>query len=427
MQAEKADNSSMSTAGYTRRAIFGFGWTSLAKIVSTGFVILKVAVAARILSPSDVGLFSLTTIALGLMEAFTETGINLTIIQAKESVNYFLNTAWVISIARGLLIGSLMMFIGFGMQYFYQEPQLLWLVAIASFIPVIKGFINPSIVSFHKQMNFAADSSYRVSLTFVDMLAAIGFVLITHSVLGLLLGMIVAACYEVVLSFIIMKHKPRFEYIASRAKTIFGNARGLTLSSALDYLNENADNLLIGKQLGTTQLGIYHYAYTYGHKSYDLTTSVHHSTLPVYVAIQQDTQRLRQAFMKTAFFTLIGLTALSLPLLFFPKFVVLLLLGSQWVEVATILPLLTLAGLLQSFALVCKTLFFSTKRYVYVNSSLLVSVMTLLVGLLILGTKFGLAGAVLAVFLSRISPLPIILFGLYDVLGLQSIVPRITR
>lgn len=413
----------MISPGYTKRAVFGFGWASMAKIISTGIVVFKVGVAARILSPSDVGLFSLTTIALGLMEAFTETGINLTILQAKESVNYFLNTAWVISIGRGLLIGVLMMMVGLGMQQFYQEPQLLWLVTVASFIPVIKGLINPSIISFHKKMNFAADSSYRVSLTFVDMVAAVTIVWLTHSVFGLVFGMLVAAVYEVLLSFIILKQRPRFEFITSRAKTIFRNARGLTLSSALDYLNENADNLLIGKQLGTAQLGIYHYAYTYGHKSYDLTSSVHHSTLPVYVAIHEDKKRLRQAFFKTASFTLAGLSLLSLPLLLFPNVVVMLLLGDQWLAVTTILPLLTLAGLFQSFYLVCKTLFFSTKRYSYVNASLLLSVTTLLTGLALLGPRFGLEGAVLAVFLSRISPLPIMLFGLYDVLDLQSLLP----
>ena len=94
--------------GYTKAALMGFCWHSVLKAVNLATSALKFFALARLLTPEAIGLFSLTSIALGVTEAMAETGINTTIIQSRQSINYFLDTAWVLSILRGLIIGSAM-------------------------------------------------------------------------------------------------------------------------------------------------------------------------------------------------------------------------------------------------------------------------------------------------------------------------------
>ena len=65
--------------GYTKKAISGFSWQTVLKLLQSGLTVLKVSILARLLSPEDFGMFSLITIALGIVEAFTETGVNFTI------------------------------------------------------------------------------------------------------------------------------------------------------------------------------------------------------------------------------------------------------------------------------------------------------------------------------------------------------------
>src|SRR5258708_5364169 len=109
--------------GYTRKALHGVGWNSVLKILSAFVTAVKIFALARLLTPTDFGLFSLVAIAIGLIEATTETGINTTIVQSAKSVHYFLDTAWVIAIFRGLVISIVMIGLGFFMQQFYQEQQ----------------------------------------------------------------------------------------------------------------------------------------------------------------------------------------------------------------------------------------------------------------------------------------------------------------
>lgn len=399
--------------GYSRNVLAGFGWQTILKIVGNGLTLLKIVILTRLLTPEDFGLFSLVTIALGVLESATQTGVNTTILQAKQSVEYFIDTAWVIAIIRGLIIGCLMIVMGVVMSQFYSQPQLVFLVGIAALVPFIKGFINPAIVSLHKELNFSADTAYRFALLVAETVFSIVFVWFTRSVYLWILALVAAALFEVVISFVFFKLKPHFVYLSSRAQLIFNNAKGLGLLSVLNYLTENIDNVLIGKLIGSYGLGIYQPTYALGHEpNYEVTKSINHGALPVYIKIEHEPGRLKRAFLKTLFTTMPLTIALSLPLLLFPELIVKLLFGDQWLTAIPLLRWLVIAGLVQGFLNLGYSLFIARQKYALMNLQLSCT-FVLLVGLLLwLSPRYGLTGAVIAVLLSRVLPLPITLFNI---------------
>ncbi|MEA2056269.1 MAG: oligosaccharide flippase family protein, partial [Patescibacteria group bacterium] len=300
--------------GYTKQAVSGFSWQTILKFLTYFLSLVKIYFLARLLSPDDFGLFSLTAIALGISESITQTGVNLTILQSKHSVKYFLNTAWVIAIVRGFVIGSLMIVLGLGMSKFFDQPQLLMLTSVAALIPVIKGFINPYIVILHKKMLFFQDTVYRFSYLAAEIILSILFGFILKSALALALGMVVAALFEVLISFIFFKKKPIFQYLPSRAKQIFSNTKWLSISSLLNYLSEQMDDFLIGRLTNTYSLGIYHNSYSLTHKAnYQISKSVHHSTIPIFTKIKNNQNRLRKAFVKSLLATMSLVLFFSIP------------------------------------------------------------------------------------------------------------------
>ncbi|MEN8253428.1 MAG: oligosaccharide flippase family protein [Patescibacteria group bacterium] len=400
---------------YRHKILSGFGYHAGFKAFSAAITLLKISILARLLTPNDFGLFSLTMIALGLTEAFTETGINTTIIQSKQSVKYFINTAWVIAIGRGLLISVIMLFLGLTMGRYYQEQNLLFLVSLASLIPLVKGFINPAIISYYKKMAFFSDTAYRILLATVNTVFSIVLVFYFRSVFSLVLAILLTSIFEVVISFILFKNKPRFEFVKSRAESIFSNAKWLNVSAFLGYLNENLDNFLIGKISGTTNLGFYQNAYALTHKPYEVAQSVHHSTLPVYIRIEKDKKRLKKTSLRVIGLSMLGIIGISLPLLLFPNYFILLILGNQWLPVIPLVRVLLLAAILQSFSVLTYSIFIASKKYIYMNIHLFLTVLTLVASMLFLGNKFGLQGAVWAVLLSRLLTIPIISLGIFQV------------
>jgi PST family polysaccharide transporter len=400
--------------GYSTHALKGSGYNSLVKVLTVLATAAKIYVLARLLSPNDFGLFQYVIIALGLLEAVTETGINTTIIQSKKNLEYFLDTAWVISIIRGLVMSILLIILGFAMSWYFHEERLLVLTAVASFIPLIKGFINPSVVTFYQQLRFIEDSVYRFSLIVVDAVAAIVFALFFHSVYVMVFSMMAAALFEVGISFFFFGTRPRFHALKSRALEIYANGKGLNISSILGYLVENVDNLLVGKVVGTSALGIYSNAYALSHKfNLQFAKSVQFGTFPIYVMMANQKERLRRAFWKATTISLGAFFAASLPFLLFPHWIVLVFLGEKWLEVVPILRPLVIAGMLQSFITLSVALFTATRRYDWLNLSLFVNVTTLVLFVVILGQHYGLMGSVMGVLLSRTVVMPFSFYGIW--------------
>ncbi len=398
--------------GYARTALAGFGWQTVLKVASNVLVLIKLFVLARLLSPTDFGVFSIVLIAIGVSESVTQTGVNFTILQAKQSVEYFLDTAWVIAIIRGLGISLLMIALGFGLASFFDQSDLVYLVALAALIPAIKGFINPAIVSLHKNLAFFSDSAYRLSLVVAEMVLAIVLSFWWHSVLALIVAGIGAAVFEVMISFVFFKQRPTFAYSKNRADVIFSNAQWLSLASILTYLNENLDNLLIGRIAGTFNLGLYQNGYSLSHElNYELSKSVHHSTLPVYTRIQNDVSRLRRAFGRTTVLTLLLMAIASMPIWFFPDLVVKLLFGEQWLGMIPMVRWLVVAGWLQGATMICYTLLLARKALVAMNIHTMVVLLLMVVSVVVLGQQWGVQGAVMGVTLSRLLSMPVLMWA----------------
>jgi len=402
--------------GYTKQAMHGFGWQTFLKFGSAGLVLGKIAVLSRLLTPEDFGIFAIIAIALGLVEASTQTGINTTILQSKRSINYFIDTAWVIAIVRGLVIAIIMTILGFGLSIYYDREQLRFLIALAALVPLIKGFINPSIILFQKEFRFLRETLFYLSLLAVEISVAITIAFFFHSVLALVLALIASAIFEVFISFRMFATKPTFSFHTSRAKEILINAKGLSPAAMLSYVLDNVDDLVIGKMLGPYQLGLYHNSYALAHKTnYDISRALNHSTLPVYTKIADDKVRLRNAFSRSSLVFLVFAIFITMPAIVFPNQIVAIVLGEQWESVAQVLPLLAVAGLFQCGNNLVYNLMIATKRYALLNSHLLLGVITLLIGLFYFVGKNGLIGTGQALVLARVAALPILVFSLYDI------------
>jgi len=90
--------------GYTKQTIKGISWIGAFRIVTRIISFARTALLARLLTPRDFGVFGIATLVLSFLEIVTETGINIILVQKKENINEFINTAWVTSIIRGVLI-----------------------------------------------------------------------------------------------------------------------------------------------------------------------------------------------------------------------------------------------------------------------------------------------------------------------------------
>jgi O-antigen/teichoic acid export membrane protein len=394
--------------GYTRNTIKGISWMSGIRFVTRVLSFLKIAVLARVLSPTQFGLFGIASLLLSLLETLTETGINIVLIQSKADLNDYINAAWVVSILRGIIITIFIILLSPLIVLFFHTPDALGIILFISLVPFVRGFINPSEVKFQKDLNFHLQFWFQSGLFLIDAITAITIVLLTHSINSLVWGMLISALVEVILSLAFIKPRPRFAIEKGYFKEIFHKGIWVTGYTIFNYFAENLDNVVVGRLLGATSLGLYQMAYKISilplTEVSDVVSSV---AFPVYTKITGDGNRLQKAFFKTIILVFFGSAFLGMIIFFFPEQIIRILLGEKWLSIIPVLKVLIIYGVLRTLAGPVSALLLSLSKQKSVSIMVFVRFITLAIFIYPLVKSFGLVGAGYAQLISVIIELPI--------------------
>ena len=403
--------------GYLKDTVRGLSWMGGLRASTRVVTFLKILILARILSPGEFGLFGIAMLVLAFLEIITETGINIFLIQENADLRKYNDTACAVSIGRGLLMFLTLFLSAPFVAAFFNTPEAKNLLYLTSLIPLIRGFINPAIVRFQKELAFNKEFALRAGLFSLDAAVAVALGLATRSAESFVWGMLAAALVEVIYSLLFIKPRPRFVYEGPKAKEVIARGKWITLAGFFNYLFENVDDTAVGRLVGTASLGVYQVAYKISSLPItEIGDVVAKVTFPVYVKISADPKRLKEAFGKT----FLAVCALVLPfgfiLYLFTDQIVLLLLGNKWFEVVPIVKILAFFGIIRAVTSATYPLFLSLKK----QSSVMVITMSGIAGLgifiLPLVAKYGVIGAAYAALIGTLFSLPVAAYLTWDIL-----------
>jgi O-antigen/teichoic acid export membrane protein len=288
---------------------------------------------------------------------------------------------------------------------------------LIALVPVIRGFINPAIVSFQKELRFHQETWLRVAVTVVDSLVAIGVVAWQRTPAGMVYGLIAGVLVEVVISHFLTP-KPRLQFNPKHFKKIIHSGKWITLSGILAYLSNKGSDIAVGKFLSTTELGLFQMAYRLAvipiEELHEITNRVF---FPLYVKIGEDRQRLRSALIKntTVIFSLTVLFSLIIVTLTQP--IVNLILGDQWLEVVPLIRTMAILPIIIASGAFTNPLFLAVKKQHYLTITVAIQFASFAIIIVPLMYTFSVLGAIYALALSMLISLPIRLYFTYNILS----------
>ncbi|PIT89418.1 MAG: hypothetical protein COU27_00400 [Candidatus Levybacteria bacterium CG10_big_fil_rev_8_21_14_0_10_36_7] len=397
--------------GYTKDAVRGLSWLGGYRVIYRGISFGRTAITARLLTPSQFGLFGIVALVFALLETITETSINIFLIQEKDGVDKFINTAWVVSIIRGIIIAVFIVLLASPVSAFFNSPEVYSLMLLMAIAPLIRGFINPSVAKFIKELKYNREFYYRSSIFLVESAATIIFASYYQSATGLVLGLILGATFEVAISFLFVRPTPIFSFELDLFKNVFQRGKWLTATGIFNYLYHNLDNIVIGKFLGSSPLGLYQMAYKISYLPISEISDVFGQvTFPVFVKMSEDVERLRKAYFKS----ILLISALTIPVgvifFLFPQLLIRIVLGDQWIAAAPALQVLAAFGVIRAISISAVAPFYAVKRQEVITLVTLVSVIVLAITIIPLVSILGIVGAAYSALLGAIVPIPIIIF-----------------
>jgi len=407
--------------GYFKDALKGISWMTAFRVAHRLLGIVRISIIAHILSPYNLGVFGIATISLGFLEIITETGINIFLVQEKGGVEKYIDSAWVVSIFRGFLISAVILATADAVSSFFKSPEsriLLYLVAV---VPLIRGFINPAIVKFQKDLNFNKEFFYRVSMYLAETIFSIAGALILRNPLGLIFGLWGGALYEVVYTFIVVRPLPRFVIDFEKVKKVIKRGVWVTAFGIFDYIYTQSDNIIVGRILGVTSLGIYQNAYKISTIPLSEVGDIFFRvTFPIFSKISEEADRLKRAFFKTLAINGSLMIAAGVLVYLFASPIVKILFGQGWEAAIPAVKLLSILGVTRGIAASTNSLLVAKKKQKYSAIVTLVSALGLLTTIVPLTKTYGIIGAGLSAIIGTLISLPLTIYFVRKTLNEKS-------
>jgi PST family polysaccharide transporter len=330
----------MVPAGKEPHLLGSIAWTAAAKWSVQIFSWISSLIIARLLSPSDFGLLSMTTLFLGLIAILSDFGLSSAVINVplvtRRQVRQ-LNTA-------SLCLAIVTFGIAYGgraqIAAFFRQQELLSVVPAMGLGLVFSGLKAVPNALLQKALRFKVaalidllQAALQTGLTLL--LAWLGF-----RYWALVLGGLAGGALSTLLT-VACEHPgfalPRY----SEIRTLLAFGWKVFVSSVCWYGYSNADFAVAGRVLGRTALGTYSLAWTLAMMPIDKLTSLIMRVTPGYFAKHQDDRATLRRYVTglTKWISLI-VFPLAFGMTLIARDVVPLALGPKWVAAVAPLTLL---------------------------------------------------------------------------------------
>ncbi|MBU1885938.1 oligosaccharide flippase family protein [Patescibacteria group bacterium] len=395
---------------YIKKGFLGISWLGGSRVFTRIISLASIAILARILQPAQFGIFGIATLVLSFLEIISETGINVFLIQEKQ-IKQYIDTAWVISIIRGICIFLIILLLSKPLSIFFTTPEVLILLRLISLLPLIKGFINPAILNYQKNLFFNKEVYLRSGLFVISTAVTLIIALLTSSTTSLVWGLIAAAIIETIFSLIFIKPLPKLKLERKQTRLIIHRGKWMTLVGISNYLFHQGDDLIVSKFLGQKTLGFYQMAYKISTLPITEVADIFgRVSFPIYTKISADKKRLRKAFIKTLGTISILVLPLSAIIFFFSSQLIFFVLGPNWLDIVPIIKILAIFGAIRAISGSSSSVLLALKKQREVSNITLISLIGMMVAIFPLMNKFGIMGVAGATLVGSITALPLIIY-----------------
>ncbi len=385
----------------SQKVVKGGFWVFFLRIINRGFGLIRLIILARILSPNDFGLMGIALLTMATIETFTQTGFQVALIQKKEDIESYLDSAWTVLLLRGFILFIILYFIAPYVAIFFNAPEAKPIIRVIGFSVLFQAFTNIGVTYFKKELEFNKEFIYQLSGTLADFIVAVTAVLILKNVWALVFGLLAGNTARLIASYFIHPYRPHLDFNLGKAKELFGFGRWILGSSILLFLFSQGDDIFVGKLLGVTMLGFYQIAYRISNApATEITHVISQVTFPAYSKLQDNLPGLREGYLKT-----LQLTALtSIPLaggifILAPEFTTIFL-GDKWLPMVPAMQALVLLGLARSMASTTIPVLYAVGKPEIDTRWAIIRLVILATLIYPLTMHWGILGTSIAVFLS---------------------------
>ncbi len=333
--------------GVGTRTLHGMFWAYGSYVAGRMLVLGSIAILARLLSPSEFGLVAFALTATAILDGVSDLGLSQALIVSDdEDVDRKADTAWTVSVLIGLMLTLATVLLAPVAAEFFRADELRTLLPVLSVNFVLRALGITHFAIAQRQIDFRTRTIAELADVLVRGAVGIGLALAGAGAYSLVGGYLAGSLALTTGLWLLVPWRPSIRIRRADLRAMLGFGGGVTALGLLSVVITNADYVIVGRELGQQQLGLYTLGYRLPELLVvNLAIVAAMVLFPTMASIERAT--LTDAFLTSLRYTLIVAAPLALGLAILAEPLVLIAFGDQWhssVPVMRVLALFAFAG-----------------------------------------------------------------------------------
>ena len=329
------------------KTVKGVSWSFIDNLASSGISFLVGLVLARLLTPSEYGIMAIITIFIAVSNSIVDSGFSNALIRKTDAKRVDYNTVFIFNLIVSTALYVALFFLAPIISDFFREPLLVDVMRVIGWVLLINALAIIPRTLFVKEVNFKTQTKVSLIASVSSGVIGIGMALSGMGVWSLVGQQLSRQLLNTLFLWVYCKWRPVCEFSVQSFKELFGFGSKLLLSGLLNTVFNEIYSLVIGRCYTAAQLGQYTRASQFNQIFYsNLTTVIHRVSYPVLSSIQDEPERLREAYRKVIKSTMLITFACMLGLAAVAKPLIILLIGEKWLPAVGFLQIICFSGML---------------------------------------------------------------------------------
>ena len=326
------------------KTVKGTAWSAADAFLGQGVTFLVGLVLARLLSPIEYGLIGIVLIFTTVLSGVVDSGFSNALIRKKDITDDDYNTMFITN-----MVVSIVLFIGLFLcapliARFFVRQELTSLVRVMGLLLIFQALSITQVTILTKRIDFKTKTKASLISAVCSGIIGIGMAFMGFGVWALVGQQLSKQLLYTLCLWTFNKWWPRQRFSRQSFSYMWGFGWKLLVSGLLNNIWNQLYQVVVGKCYSPATLGQYSRSKEYANIfSQNFTTIIQRVTYPALSEVQDDKARMVSAYrrvIKVSMFitcvSLIFMGAVAEPLIY-------CLIGPQWHEAATYLPLICLS------------------------------------------------------------------------------------
>ena len=318
---------------------------------------------ARCLAPQDFGVVAMAWPVLAFVSLFADFGLTQATVQRQDITQAELSFIYWANGSAGLLFAVATIAVSPLVARFYGVAEAGPVTAALGALFLVNGLFSQHLALLNRRLAFARLAAVDLAGAAFGAIAGLAAASAGAGFWAIVIGQAATSVVSAPLAWVLTRWRPDAPRRIAGARRLVAFGADMTAYGFMNYFARNLDNVLIGRFLGETPLGLYDRAYKLLLLPLtQITVPVGKVALPLLARTRDQPERYRRAYLRM----LEIIMALTYPGVVFAVCasheLILVALGPRWIDVAPIFAMLGLGALLAPISYSTGWLFITQER-----------------------------------------------------------------